>query len=126
MRWLWVLGVSVLAGCIAPGPAAPEGKVLLKANYPIVKIDNVAIESVYETVLSPGEHTVTVVYHTYRWDYHCRFRWQAEPDQRYEINNSENIHPLTLYRWVRANGLWAIRYDPLDPELCEKQPIETK
>ena len=122
MRWLsWIFICANLGGCIASGPAAPEGRALLITGYPIVLVDGNAVESSYALELAPGNHSITVVYQTYSWNYHCQFEWEADADQRYEVVDSDNVHPLTLYRWVRINSLWAARYDPVNPVSCEKR-----
>ena len=49
-----------------------------------------------------------IVYNTYRHDYYCSFRWTAVADAVYEVTDQENRYPLTLYRWVKTNSLWAL------------------
>lgn len=121
---LLLLSLILLQGCISAGSAAPKRGVLLKSSYPIISLDEKDIEPSYELELEAGHHTLMVVYSTYRKNYHCLFTWQAQADTRYEIVDSSNTYPLTLFRWARRNGLWAIRYDPLDPERCEKRAVE--
>ncbi len=115
------LPLILLGGCVASGPASPEGKALLVADYPIAMVDGNSVSSACEIELDPGEHSVTVIYLTYRWHYHCTFKWDVEADQRYEVVDSDNLYPLTLYRWVRVNSLWAARYNSVNPEVCEKK-----
>mgnify|MGYP001827390816 FL=1 len=87
-----------------------------------MNVNGKKIEPAYRLDLKAGENTVLIVYHTYRHDYYCRFGWTAEADTVYEVTDQENRYPLTLYRWVRSNSLWASRLDPMDPLECIKKP----
>jgi hypothetical protein len=73
----------------------------------------------YQLDIKAGENTLVIVYNTYQSDYFCTFNWIAEADTVYEVTDQENAYPLTLYRWERANSLWASRLDPVDPAKCD-------
>ncbi len=59
-----------------------------------------------------------IVHHVYMKDYNCSFTWDVSAGTAYEVTDQENKYPLTLYRWVRTNGLCANRRDPVDPLEC--------
>ena len=108
----------VLGSCVQPPVFKAEDYALVKSNYPIVAINGIEIEKTYNLDLEAGENTLVIVYNTYQHDYFCTFSWVAAPGTAYEVTDQENQYPLTLYRWRRKNGLWAIRLDPVDPLKC--------
>ena len=112
---LYVFISMLLSACVQAPVFKQEGYALIKSNYPIVSLNGAAIESSYELDLEAGESTVVIVYDSYQYDYSCTFTWTAEAATAYEVTDQEKSYPLTLYRWVKKNSLWAIRMDPLDP-----------
>ena len=112
------IGCMVLGSCVQPPVFKAEDYALVKSNYPIVAINGIEIEKTYNLDLEAGENTLVIVYNTYQHDYFCTFSWVAAPGTAYEVTDQENQYPLTLYRWRRKNGLWAIRLDPVDPLKC--------
>ena len=112
----------LLSSCVQPPVFKAEDYALIKSNYPIVVINGIATEDTYKLDLEAGENSLVVVYNTYQHDYFCTFRWIAITGTAYEVTDHENQYPLTLYRWRRKNGLWAIRLDPVDPLECIQKP----
>ena len=76
--------------------------------------------------IESGDNKLVIVYNTYQHDYYCTFSWTAVENTAYEVTDQENQYPLTLYRWVRTNSLWASRLDPLDPLECIREPRRGK
>ena len=114
---LVILAVAI-AACVQPPVFTDDSYALIRSNNPIVNINDVAIEPSYRRELEAGENTVIIVYRTYQHDYFCTFSWTAAANTVYEVTNQENRYPLTLFRWVRTNSLWASRLDPADPVDC--------
>ena len=112
----------LLSSCVQPPVFKSEDYALIKSNYPIVVINGIETEDTYKLDLEAGENSLLVVYNSYQHDYFCTFSWVAKPGIAYEITDQENQYPLTLYRWHRKNGLWAIRLDPVDPLECTQKP----
>ena len=112
----------VLSSCVQPPVFKTEEYALIKSNYPIVAVNGNEIGQTYQLDIKAGENSLLVVYNTYQYDYYCSFSWLARAGTAYEITDQENLYPLTLYRWYRKNGLWAIRLDPVDPLECVKKP----
>ena len=94
----------------------------LRSNYPIVELNGERIEPAYRLDIPAGKMNAVIVYKTYRHDYICTFSWIAESNTVYEVTSQWNSDPLTLYRWVRTNSLWASRLDPAVPLDCRQQP----
>ncbi len=117
---LYVFISMLLSACVQAPVFKQEGYALIKSNYPIVSLNGAAIEPSYELDLEAGESTVVIVYDSYQYDYSCTFTWTAEAATAYEVTDQEKSYPLTLYRWVKKNSLWAIRMDPLDPLQCTR------
>ena len=115
---LFISSSLLLSSCVQAPAFKGEGYTLITSNYPIVKVNDVEIEDTYTLDLEAGENTLVIVYNTYRYDYFCTFSWTAIAGTAYEVTDQENQYPLTLYRWVRTNGLWANRLDPVDPLKC--------
>ncbi|MFV2004795.1 MAG: hypothetical protein ACC650_06275 [Gammaproteobacteria bacterium] len=80
------------------------------------------IEKTYQLDLETGENSLLIVYNTYQYDYFCTFSWLVTAGTAYEVTDQENLYPLTLYRWYKRNGLWAVRLDPVDPLECAQKP----
>ncbi|MDX2505055.1 MAG: hypothetical protein QNL62_11360 [Gammaproteobacteria bacterium] len=118
----FTISCMVLVSCVQPPVFKTEEYALIKSNYPIVAINGIEIEKSYQLDLEAGENSLLVVYNTYLYDYFCTFSWLAKAGTTYEITDQENQYPLTLYRWHRKNGLWAIRLDPVDPLECAQEP----
>ena len=112
----------LLSSCVQPPVFKTEDYALIKSNYPIVVINGIETEDTYKLDLEAGENSLLVVYNSYQHDYFCTFSWVAVAGTAYEITDQENQYPLTLYRWHRKNGLWAIRLDPVDPLECSQKP----
>jgi hypothetical protein len=112
----------VLSSCVQPPVFKAEDYALIKSNYPIVTVNGADIEKTYKLDLEAGNNSLVVVYNTYQHDYFCTFSWLAMAGTAYEVTDHENQYPLTLYRWHRKNGLWAIRLDPVDPLECTQKP----
>jgi len=111
-----------LSACVQE-PVVKEGDyALLKSNYPVVSINGGKTEPAYRLDIPAGENTLVIIYNTYRFDYHCIFTWTAEAGTAYEVTDQYNKYPLTLYRWVRTNSVWASRLDPVDPLECTPEP----
>jgi len=111
----------LLSGCVQAPGFTVENTALIKSNYPIIAINDVAIEKTYKLDLDAGENSLIVVYNTYEYDYLCTFKWVAKAGTVYEVTDQENQYPLTLYRWHRKNSLWSIRLDPVDPQACTRK-----
>lgn len=119
MRNIFFICSSLLLGsCVQAPTFKGEGYAHITSNYPIISINGVRLEDIYELDIDSGENTLVIVYHTYTKDYHCTFSWTAETATAYEVTDQENRYPLTLYRWTRKNRLWAVRRDPVDPLQC--------
>jgi hypothetical protein len=110
-----------LSACVQAPVFKEEGYALIRSNYPIVSLNGAEIEPAYDMDLKAGENTLVIVYHSYQYDYFCTFTWAAVSGAVYEVTDHEKSYPLTLYRWVRKNSLWAIRLDPLDPLQCTQE-----
>lgn len=118
-----ILVCSLLLSACVKAPVFQEGDyAYIRSNYPIVNINGVDVEPLYRQDLKAGENTVVIVYHSYLYDYFCTFSWTAASKTAYEVVDKENRYPLTLYRWVRTNSLWASRLDPADPLECVRKP----
>jgi len=115
---LFICSVLLLGSCVQAPTFKDEDHAHISSNYPIVSVNGVGVEDTYKLDISAGETTLVIVYHTYTKDYHCTFTWTAQAATAYEVTDQENRYPLTLYRWIRRNGLWAVRLDPVDPEEC--------
>ena len=111
----------LLVSCVQPPLFKTEDYALIKSNYPILAINGNEIEKTYQLDIEAGENSLLVVYNTYQYDYFCTFSWNAIAGTAYEITDQENQYPLTLYRWHRKNGLWAVRLDPVDPLECSQK-----
>ena len=112
----------LLSSCVQSPVFKKEDYALIKSSYPIVAINGNAIEKTYQLDLEAGENSLLVVYNSYQYDYYCTFSWLAVAGTAYEVTDHENMYPLTLYRWHRKNGLWAIRLAPVDPLECTQKP----
>jgi len=111
----------LLVSCVQPPLFKTEDYALIKSNYPILAINGNEIEKTYQLDIEAGENSLLVVYNTYQYDYFCTFSWNAIAGTAYEITDQENQYPLTLYRWHRKNGLWAVRLEPVDPLECTQK-----
>lgn len=115
---LFICSSLLLGSCVQAPTFKGEDYAYIKSNYPIVSVNGVSVEDTYELDIDTGENVVVIVYHAYLKDYHCTFNWAAGAGKVYEVTDQENRYPLTLYRWVRKNSLWAMRLDPIDPVGC--------
>jgi len=115
---LFICSSLLLGSCVQAPTFKGENYALITSNYPIVSVNGVETEDTYKLDIDTGENTLVIVYHTYQKDYHCTFTWDAVAGTVYEVTDQENKFPLTLYRWVRTNSLWANRLDPVDPLEC--------
>ena len=110
-----------VTGCVQAPVFKSADHALLRSSYPIVNLNGVKIPPSYKLNIPAGDTTAVIVFRTYRYDYHCTFTWAAKPGTVYEVTDQEDKHPLTLYRWVRSNALWASRMDPVDPTDCTQK-----
>lgn len=115
---LFIFSSLFLSSCVQTPAFKGDEYAVITSNYPVVKVNDVEIEDTYTLDIEAGENTLVIVYNTYRYDYFCTFSWAAIAGTVYEVTDQENQYPLTLYRWVRTNGLWANRLDPVDPLGC--------
>ena len=118
-----------LAGCVQL-PQIDDDQVLLTSNYPIIEVNGRATADqsttgLYRVQLPAGENDVVIVYQTYNYDYHCRFAWDAQAANRYEVTDYGYRYPLTLFRWEYVNSLWAKRSMPTDPVSCDRRPADS-
>jgi len=112
----------LLSACVQ-APVFKDGDhAYFRSNYPVVSINGVGSELSYRLDIPAGDNTLVIVYNTYRHDYYCTFTWTAEAETVYEVTDQYNKYPLTLYRWVRTNSLWASRLNPTDPLECIPKP----
>ena len=124
MNRLLILVLSTclfLGACVQPPVFKGEGYALFISNYPVISVNGAALEPAYKLDIPAGENTLVIVYHTYRFDYHCTFTWTAAAETAYEVTDQYNKYPLTLYRWEKTNSLWASRMNPVDPSECISQ-----
>jgi hypothetical protein len=114
--------VLAVPGCVQqPGHKAEGTHARLKSWIAIVAVNGAPPEDPYLLMLPAGRYEVEALYRTYSKDYRCQFHFDAAGGQSYEIIEQSNPQPLVLYRWVRANSLWARRLDPVEPQ-CEIIP----
>ena len=107
-----------LSACVQAPVFKGDDYAFFRSNYPVVSVNGVEIEPAYRLDIPAGKNTLVIIYHTYRFDYHCTFTWTAVAETAYEVTDQYNKYPLTLYRWARTNSLWASRLDPIDPLEC--------
>jgi len=115
---LFIYSGLFLGGCVQVPAFKGDDYAFITSNYPIVKVNGAEIEKTYDLDLEAGNNSLVIVYNTYRYDYFCTFTWDAVAGTAYEVTDQENQYPLTLYRWVRTNSLWANRRDSVDPLEC--------
>jgi hypothetical protein len=115
---LFICSGLSLGSCVQSPIYKGDDYAFISSNYPIVSVNGVDVEDTYQLDIDTGENTLVIVYRTYKKDYHCTFTWVATAGTAYEVTDQENRYPLTLYRWVRRNSLWANRLDPVDPLEC--------
>jgi hypothetical protein len=115
---LFICSSLLLGSCVQAPVFKGADYALITSNYPIVSVNGVSVEDTYKLDIDSGENTLVIVYHTYTKDYHCTFTWAATAGTAYEVTDQQNSYPLTLYRWLRKNSLWALRLDPVDPLAC--------
>jgi len=118
---LYICIGMLLSACVQAPVFKGDGYALVRSNYPVVSHNGTEVEPVYVMDIEAGETTLTVVYHSYQYDYACTFDWTAMADSVYEVTDHEKSYPLTLYRWIRKNSLWARRMDPVDPFQCVRK-----
>ncbi|WP_455221357.1 hypothetical protein [Kaarinaea lacus] len=110
-----------ISACVKAPVYKGENYAFLKSSHAIISVNGEQVEPVYTLDLKAGENTLVVLYRTYQHDYYCEFVWMSAPGTAYEITDHEKRYPLTLYRWVRKNSFWSIRFDPVDPVKCTKE-----
>jgi hypothetical protein len=116
---LFICSSLLLSSCVQSPTFKADDHAVITSNYPIVSVNDVELlEETYKLDIEAGENTLVIVYHTYQHDYHCTFSWTAVAGTAYEVTDQENKYPLTLYRWIRRNSLWAVRLNPVDPMEC--------
>ena len=121
--YLSICAVLFLSACVQAPVFKDEGYAHIKSNYPIVNLNGVEIEPAYTLDIKAEKNTLVIVYHTYQHYYYCTFTWTAVANTAYEVTDQENKYPLTLFRWVRSNGLWAARLDPMNPVECSPEQV---
>ena len=124
MKWnncLTICACLFFTACVQAPVYKGANYALIKSNYPIVSLNGVEVDPSYSLDIEAGETTLVIVYHTYQYNYSCTFSWTAVAGTAYEVTDQDNSYPLTLYRWVRTNSLWASRLDPLDPLKCTRE-----
>jgi hypothetical protein len=126
MRAIIFLSSLILAACVQKPVFEGANHSFIKSNYPIVSVNGNKVEPSYKVDLKPGENILVITYLAYRHDYYCTFKWDVTDNTAYEVVDQENRHPLTLYRWIRRNGLWAVRLDPVDPLECIEEPAHNR
>jgi hypothetical protein len=115
--------LALPGACIQqPAHKAQGSHASLRTWHEIASVDGQTPEDDYELMLLPGPHEIEVLYETYKMNYLCRFQFEAVAGYSYDIVDHSNPEPLVLYRWKRANGLWAERLDPLAPVECVATP----
>jgi len=119
--FLVFLTCFVLSACVKAPVYKDDNYALIKSSHAIININGEKVEPIYSLDINAGENTLVVLYPTYRHRYYCQFVWNSKPGTTYEITDQEKKYPLTLYRWIRQNGLWASRLDPIDPVKCSKE-----
>jgi len=118
---LFIYTCLLLSACVQAPDIKGNGYAFIRSNYPIVSVNGVEVEAAYSADIEAGENTLLIVYNTYQHDYFCTFNWTAVANTVYEVTDQENRYPLTLYRWVKTNSLWASRLDPMDPLECVRK-----
>jgi hypothetical protein len=121
-----ILCSLLISGCVRSPSLKGEGYALVNSNYPIINHNGDAIKASYKLDIRAVKNTLVIVYNTYQHNYNCTFSWDAVSGTIYEVTDHEKRYPLTLYRWVRKNSLWANRLDPVDPQTCVITSPETK
>ena len=119
---LFICTCLFLSACVQAPVFKEEGYAFIRSNYPIVSVNGEEVEPAYRLDIEAGENTMVIVYNTYQNNYYCTFSWTALAGTVYEVTDQDNRYPLTLYRWVRTNSLWASRLDPVDPSDCMREP----
>ena len=111
----------MLSACIAtPQHRIESTHAQLRSWMEILSVNGETPDNGYKLSLLPGVYQLEVSYKTYQQDYLCHFEFEAVAGRSYEIVDHSNPEPLILYRWQRANSLWAERLDPVLPR-CEKR-----
>lgn len=118
---MFICSSLCLYACVQAPVIKGEEYAFIRSNYPIVKVNGNEVEPLYKLDIETGNNTLVIVYNTHRHDYYCTFSWNAEASTVYEVTDQGNRYPLTLYRWVRTNSLWASRLDPVDPLECVRK-----
>jgi hypothetical protein len=113
------LAALLLSACVEHHPHREEAnQALVRSWMKILSVNGSAPEDPYVVMLSPGPQQMDVLFQTYREEYLCRFEFEAVAGYSYDVVDHSNPQPLVLYRWVRVNGAWAERLDPVLP-VCE-------
>jgi hypothetical protein len=123
---LFICTGLLISACAQPSVNKRSGDAFIRSNYPIIKVNGNEIDPAYSLDLEAGENIVVIVYYTYKYDYFCTFSWNAVANTVYEVTDQENLYPLTLYRWVKTNSVWASRLDPLNPLECVQEARNRK
>lgn len=118
---LFICACLLLSACVRPPDFKGDGYAFIRSNYPIVRVNAVEVEPLYILDIEAGKNTLVIVYNTYQYDYFCTFSWTAVENTAYEVTDQENQYPLTLYRWIKTNSIWALRLDPVDPLECTRE-----
>ena len=120
-NFLIVCASLFLNACVQVSVFKGDGYAFIKSNYPVVSINGVEVEPSYTVDIEADENSLVIVYHTYQYEYYYTFTWIAMTNTAYKVTDQDNKYPLTLYRWIRKNSLWASRLDPIDPLSCDQK-----
>lgn len=113
-----------LSACVQAHVFKGEDYAYIKSNYPIISVNGERIGPAYTLDIKAGENILVIVYHTYRHEYACTFRWRAEAGITYEVTDQDRKYPLTLFRWEPTNRFWASRLDPVEPVQCTQKETQ--
>lgn len=115
-----------LSACINTPTTLSANQASLTSTSKIITIDGNLVYNkdnnpIFYVMLTPGPHTFSALFETYKWNYHCHFEFTARAQKHYEIVRQYNQHALTLYRKSQNNIFWVRRVDRVDPQYCEQK-----
>jgi hypothetical protein len=113
--------VVFFSACVKAPVYKSDNYARIESSHAIVSINGKQVTPAYSLDLPVGDNTLVALYLTYSYKYYCQFAWKTTSRTTYEITDHGNKCPLTLYRWKKANDLWAERLDPVDPVKCTRE-----
>lgn len=113
--------VVFFSACVKAPVYKDDNYAHIDSSHAIVSINGKPLTPTYSLDLPVGDNTLIALYPTYSYNYYCQFAWETKSRTTYEITDQDNKYPLTLYRWERANDVWAERLDPVDPVKCSRK-----